>query len=369
MQPTIVGCAIEGEHAENSLNVGQLKQQSIKCGDCGLLMFLLPFELVACLMGVGLIVFLVDGDSDAALGLLIFFVIFHGVTQFAISSIDPGSIHAALSSFSEGITDEEALMTLSELRCTPPVITVTAEAYHTRSTGSGKNRRTETIVDHTECADFQYASWLDTTPRIHGLEMYRHLEIIIEPMLNCDDKQTSDELQNLTNQLEGICQGYGPSVRSRIDIHVKASTLEVFDTISRGSTTLCSHNVLATRSPGVQLSSVWSPSCYMCFCWIFPGAGTIYRIMYLLSNRRVVYPLVKRISVDVQRCDPGSSLKWYAKACHGEELVFNDAIDQSSCCSQCDGLGLRGIFGPVGLGLLSVTCTQCSGSGSAKPRV
>eukprot|EP00928_Gymnodinium_smaydae_P069949 TRINITY_DN5389_c0_g1_i1.p1 TRINITY_DN5389_c0_g1~~TRINITY_DN5389_c0_g1_i1.p1 ORF type:complete len:370 (-),score=11.82 TRINITY_DN5389_c0_g1_i1:104-1213(-) len=366
MQATVVGRAIEGKQAEHSLNVGQLKRQSIKWFDCGVLMFLLPFEFVACLMGIGSISLLASGDTEAVVAILIFFVFFHGITQCAISIIDPGSIHAALSSFSEGTTDEEAQKTLSELRCTPPVVTVTAEAYHTISRGSGKDRKRETIIDHTERADFQFASWLDTTPRIYGLEKYRQLEIMIVPTFNCDDKRTSEELQSLTQQLEGVCRGYGQSVRSRIDVYVKASALEVYDTVSQGPVTVCSHNILATRSPGVELSRFWSPNVYRCCCWIWPGAGTIYRMIYLLSNRRVVYPLVKRISMDVQLCDPESSLNWCANGRLREESVFNSVMDQSSCCSLCDGLGLRGVFGPIGLGLLSVTCKECSGSGFAK---
>jgi len=310
---------------------------------------------------------LVMTGSDAATALAFFFLIFHCITQCAISSIDPGGIHTALSSFSKGTTDEEALKMLSDLRCTPPTIAVTAEAYYTRSTGSGKQRRTETVVTHKECADFPYEYWSDSTPRIRGLEKYRHLEISIEPTFDYHDSNTRGDLQRFQRSLEDKCRGYRGSVRSRIDIHVNSSALQVFATVSQGPVSLWGHNILATRSPRVQLSPLWSPGCYRLCCWIFPGVGTLYRIAYLLSNRRVVYPMVKNIANISSTCSVLNE-NWHAKSCNGEERVSDNTTAQTSC-SSCDGLGLRGIFGHVGFGLVSLTCTECSGSGYAKSNV
>jgi hypothetical protein len=282
-------------------DVRKLKREVIKLGDCGLMLFLLPFELVSCLLFLILLGSLVDGLHEGLWFIFIFWAIWHFVTQCAVTAIDPGGVSAGLESLSEGITDDEALKMLESLRAAPPEVEVVAEACNVTSTGSGKNRRTHTTVVHTARETLQYASWSDKTVCLTGLSKYRQLEFRVEPSLTCFDAATQTELDALVKRKVGECNSYScHHVRSRTDIHVKAESYTFGATIaeaSDGSTELADHNILATRSAGVKVSLFWSPSFYKACCWLCPGAGACYRILYFLTNRRYVLPVPKVVSI------------------------------------------------------------------------
>jgi hypothetical protein len=277
--------------------IKKLKRTVVSCSDCGMMLFILPFEAVSALMCVGIIAFLIDGDF--VLFLVIFFAVFHGISQGVIMMIDPGGVYTGLKSLSEGITDDEALKILEGVRNAPPEIEVVAEAYTIHTTGSGKDRRTETRVVHTAKGTLQYVSWSDATVCLTGLDKYSELELSVKPCFTCHDKATSDALAALVDKKVSQCRSHASNVRYRTDIHVKTDSFEMSETAgehSDGSTFLEGHNILATRSPGVKVSALWSPISYRLCCWFCPGLGALYRILYFLTNRRLILPVKKVVS-------------------------------------------------------------------------
>jgi hypothetical protein len=271
-----------------------LKGEIVNCSDCGLMCFLLPFEVVSCLLFLGFVGTVAHGE--AVWFILIVFLGFHLITQCATSMIDPCGVHAGLTSLKEGITDDEALKILEALRDRPPEIAVVAEAFTTHTTGSGKDRRTHTTVVHTARGKLQYSSWSDKTVCLTGLSKYRQLELLVEPNCNFYDQTTKDDLTALADRLVTECRQHASQVRQRTDVHVGTESFTASRTISDSGTQLACHNILATRSPGVTVSSFWSPCCYRAFCWLCPGSGTLYRILYFLTNRRKVLPVMKIVS-------------------------------------------------------------------------
>lgn len=285
---------VEGQ----TIPVQKLKREYLKSGQCGMMLFLLPFEAVAFLTGAGFVASCIFGKPFYFI--LIFFFGFHFVTQCAICGMDPMGVMAGLSSLSEGITDDEALKILQALRDSPPEIEVLAEAYRTESHGTGKDRRTRHITVHIARNTFQYASFRDTSVCLTGLGKYSQLELSLEPTYNLADEETKKKLAEVVQKTINEALSYTSQVRSRTDVHVKVEKISASRTVEMhsGYWWLDSKNIFATRSPGVKVSGFWSPSFYMFCCCIWPLLGTLYRILYLLTNRRYVLPVQKVVSVN-----------------------------------------------------------------------
>eukprot|EP00931_Biecheleriopsis_adriatica_P094820 TRINITY_DN68436_c0_g1_i1.p1 TRINITY_DN68436_c0_g1~~TRINITY_DN68436_c0_g1_i1.p1 ORF type:complete len:144 (-),score=20.88 TRINITY_DN68436_c0_g1_i1:372-803(-) len=85
-----------------------------------------------------------------------------------VSMFDPGKVTEKLESLEGGMDDEQTAVVFEELRKIPPKVKVIAEAYHTERSGSGDNETRSTVIDHTEKADFEYASWKDASGHVAG---------------------------------------------------------------------------------------------------------------------------------------------------------------------------------------------------------
>merc|ERR1712032_1638928 len=102
----------------------------------------------------------------------------HLFIQCGIAALDPGQVHAALQSLEQGMDDERAAAVFEELRRVPPTVQVIAEACHDVSTGNASDRQqgmpdTDTVIDHTEQANFSFASWTDVSGHVAGLDKYK----------------------------------------------------------------------------------------------------------------------------------------------------------------------------------------------------
>jgi len=245
---------------------------------------------------------------------LVFF--WHLWCQFLLSLADPWDMGAILRSLGEDWDHAETTMLFDELRHSPPSVRVTAQAYQV-------DHNCELTVDHSEVAEFRFASWSDVSGD-PGLNKHAVAAIRVVPAIECADPATVESFHEHEQRLIGLCKSacpekgtdglkrHNPAMMSGtrlmhwFSVHhstcpIEKSRWDLLPTLGQvkgedmGRKT--QDRVIVTRRPGVKHACWMSASTYHLCRFAFPFFGTIYRLLVLNSMSIVQYRVAKLISV------------------------------------------------------------------------
>jgi hypothetical protein len=287
MQKTSDVALVSNDEESAELVEQHLDKDLGPCGGHALsIMFFGVFEGFTLFWILGVILQFVVERAPGLLFMACFGFVFHLATQWGLSMMDPGSVHAALVSLEEGMDDTSTTSIFDELRKIPPTVEVTAEAYHTTRSNSRSSSTTTTVVDHREVAEFQYASWNDITGSVAGLDKYALVAVEVVAIITCADATTTDSLASLKERLLDKCRSACPNsaVRCNQKVSLKHPIYEVVGT-----------RVFVTRSPGAEHPAWMSTSTYTKCRHACPFLGTVYRLLFFRSMPHVRYKLNKQV--------------------------------------------------------------------------
>lgn len=295
-----------GETEPLSLESGVETEQPLEdagmCGGHGCAMcFFGVFELFTCFWLLAVIGCMIAFKVPVLLFFALFGLCFHCCTQCGLNVADPGNVNATLESLETGMDDESTAKVLEELKRIQPEVRVQAQAYHTTSSGTGNNRRTSTVIDHTERADFPFASWKDTSGRLVGLEKHDIAAVEVVPKIEFVDTATEASFDSLKIRLMDICRRYRASVRSSDIVSLPHPVYGI-----QGS------RVFVTRTAGVNHASWMNKRIYTICRFAWPFFGTLYRTLFFVSMSNFRYTITKCVSTTMQQ-GPG----WVHKKDYG----------------------------------------------------
>lgn len=263
-------------------------QQMTDAGMCGghgaIILFFAAFEGFTCFWMLAVASMMILQGQPFLIVMVAFGYMFHFCTQMGLSMADPGRVTATLTSLEEGLEDSDLVGILTDLRRTRPTITVTTQAYHTTSSGSGKNRRTHTHIDHTETAEFPYASWKDVSGAIKGLDDHSVVALEVVSSFQPSDTPTGSKFTALQDRLFNVCSQYRTSVRSETVVSLG------------GTHPVAGSRVFVSRSPGAKTACWMSTKSYLVCRFAFPGLGTLYRVAFFMSMTNKRYSIIKQVS-------------------------------------------------------------------------
>lgn len=258
------------------------------------------------------------GGESSPLSLLFCGLAFcwHLWCQFLLGLADPWDMGAILHSLGEDRDHTETTMLFDELRHSPPSVRVTAQAYQL-------DHNNELTVDHSEVAEFRFASWSDVSgePRLN-----KHAVAAIRVVLaiECADPATVESFHEHEQRLIGLCKSACPEkgtdglkrhnlwetsgtrLMHWFGVHhstcpIEKSRWDLLPTLGqvRGEDmgTKTQDRVIVSRRPGVKHACWMSAPTYHLCRFAFPLFGTIYRLLVFKSMTNVQYRVAKLISV------------------------------------------------------------------------